>query len=207
MKTKNISRILSVLCLAQILMGCALTKDEIGLRYAMRGGRDKVDGAANIKVEVKITDQRQERELVGQKINGWGSKMGAIVSTNDVVELVRSAIGSELEMRGFARGDSVIVSGDLSKFYNNFKAGFFSSDSIGEIVLNIQVKGRDGKLGFAKSIVAEGLEPNIQIFAGHNAKASLETALAKTMEQLFQDAGFIPALFQAAGQPAPAAKP
>ena len=207
MTIQNIYKNLWLLLLAQVLAGCALTKDEIGLNYAIRGGRDKVAGAQDIKVEVKISDQRQARDLVGRKINGWGSEMAAIISTNDVVELVRGAIGNELDLRGFARGDSVVVSGDLNKFYNRFKTGFFAGDSIAEIILNIQVKGKNDAIIFSKNIVAEGLEPNIQIAAGHNAKASLEKALAKAMEELFRDADFIPSLFKASGQTQSATRP
>lgn len=206
MRTRILSRSLGFLLLAQVVTGCAFTKDKIGLSYAIRGSRDKVAGAADIKVDVKLKDQREVRDMVGRKINGWGSETAAIISTNDVVELFQNAIGSELEMRGFARGQGVLVSGDLSKFYNRFKTGFWAGDSIAEVVMNIQVKSGDGALLFNKNIVAEGLEPNIQVAAGHNAKASLEQALAKAIEQLFQDPGFVPAIFKAAGRPAPDAK-
>lgn len=206
MKTKHLSKALWLLLLAQILTGCALTRDEIGLNYTVRGGRDKVPGAADVKVDVTLTDQREVRDVVGRKINGWGMETAGILSTNDVVKLVQNAIGTELEMRGFARGQGVVVTGELTKFYNRFKIGFWAGDSIAEMILNIQIKGQDGAILFSKNIVAEGLEPNIQIAGGHNAKASLENALAKAIEQLFQDAAFIPALFKAAGQPAPAAK-
>lgn len=201
---KIIIKPLSCLCIllfAQIFTGCALTKDYIGLNYPVRGSRDKVAGAEGVKVEVKVTDHREVRDVVGRKINGWGSETAGIVSTNDVVELVRGAIGSELEMRGFSRGDGVTVSVDLNKYYNRFKTGFFAGDSIAEIVLNVQVKGRDGSLIFSRNVVAEGLEPNIQVAAGHNAKASLEQALAKGITQLFDDANFVPALLKAGGQP------
>jgi uncharacterized lipoprotein len=206
MNLKHSAKILSFLLLAQILTGCALTRDEIALSYTVRGGRDRVPGASDIKVEVKIADQRQDPSIVGRKINGFGMETAAILSTNDVVELVRGAIGTELEMRGFARGDGVVVTGDLSKYYNRFKLGFWAGDSIAELILNIQIRGKDGTILFTKNIIAEGLEPNIQMALGHNAKLSLQDALAKAMEQLFQAPGFIPALFKAAGRPEPETK-
>lgn len=199
MKTIKPLSCLCVLLFAQFLTGCALTKDYIGLNYPVRGSRDKVAGADGVKIEVKVTDQREAKDIVGRKINGWGSETAGIISTNDVVELVRGAIGTELEMRGFARGEGVVVSVELNKYYNRFKTGFFAGDSIAEIVLNVQIKGKDGGLIFSKNIVAEGLEPNIQVAAGHNAKASLEQALSKGVTQLFDDAAFVPALLKAAG--------
>lgn len=200
MKTTHILHCLSVFMLAQLLTGCALTKDYIALDYPVRGSRDPVAGAQAVKVEVRVNDQREVKDVVGRKINGWGSETAGIISTNDVVELVRGAIRTELEMRGFSRGQSVTVSIDLNKFYNRFKTGFFSGDSVAEIILNVQVKGQDGSLAFSKNIVTEGLEPNIQVFAGHNAKASLEQALSKGVAQLFDDAGFVPALLKAGSQ-------
>ena len=201
MRTIKPLNCLCVLLLAQILTGCAFTKDYIGLNYPVRGSRDKVAGAEGVKVEVKVTDQREARDIVGRKINGWGSETAGIVSTNDVVELVRGAIGAELEMRGFPRGEGVVVSVELNKFYNRFITGFFAGDSIANIVMNVQIKAKDGAVLFSKNVAAEGLEANIQIAAGHNAKASLEQALSKGVTQLFDDAAFVPALLKAAGQP------
>ena len=202
MKTIQQLPCLCVLLLAQILTGCAFTKDYIGLNYPVRGSRDKVAGAEGVKVEVKVADQRESKDVVGRKINGWGSETAGIISTNDVVELVRSAIGTELEMRGFARGDGVVVSVELNKFYNRFILGFWAGDSIANLIMNVQIKAKDGNLVYSKNIVAEGLEPNIQMAVGHNAKASLEQALSKGVSQLFDDAAFVPALLKAAGQPA-----
>jgi Uncharacterized lipoprotein len=200
MKTIKPLSCLCVLLFAQFLTGCAFTKDYVGLNYAIRGGRDKVAGADAVKVEVRVADQREAKDIVGRKINGWGSETAGIISTNDVVELVRGAIGTELEMRGFSRGEGVVVSVELNKFYNRFITGFFAGDSIANLIMNVQVKGRDGAIVFSKNVVAEGLEANIQVAAGHNAKASLEQALAKGVTQLFDDAAFVPALLKAGGR-------
>jgi uncharacterized lipoprotein len=199
MKPQRFSKILSLLLFAHLLAGCGVTTDRIKLDYVVRGGRDKAPGAADVKVDVKIADQRSERDVIGRKSDG----LGAIVATNDVVELVRHAILTELELRGFARGNEVIVTGELSKFYNRFDSGLWTADSIAEFVLSIQIKGKEGNILFAKSIVAQGLEPNVQLAAGHNAKASMEDALAKAMAQLFQDPAFIPAVFKAADRTTP----
>ena len=121
----------------------------------------------------------------------------------DVVELTRSAIETELSRRGFAKGDVALVSVELNKFYNRFKTGFWSGDSIAEIVLGVQVKNRGGTILFNKNILAEGVEPNIQVAAGHNAKASLERALWRAVQDLFEDPLFVPSLFKAAGVAAP----
>jgi uncharacterized lipoprotein YajG len=188
-----------VLALSALLSGCAFSTDEIDLTYNVRGAREKVAGAEGVKVQVTAIDKRAIRDKVGKKINGFGSEHGAIASTTDVVELVRSAIETELSLRGFPKGDSVLVSCDLIEFWNHFKQGFWAGDSVAEINLTVQVKNHDGSVLFSKNVVAEGLEPNIQVAAGHNAKPALEQGLAKAIENLFQDPAFLPSLFKAAG--------
>jgi uncharacterized lipoprotein len=196
-------QIACLLPLVAILAGCALTTDKIDLSYNMRGARDKMAGAGGIKVQVTAEDKRLVRDKVGKKINGYGQEKGAIVSTTDVVELVRSAIEMELTARGFSKGDSVLVTCDLNKFNNHFKTGFWAGDSLAAIDLGIQVKNHEGGIVFTKDVMAEGLEANVQMAGGHNAKAALEQALAKAIENLFQDPAFLPSLYKAAGVASP----
>lgn len=186
-----------LLALSSLLSGCALSTDKIDLSYNARGARDKVNGAEGVKVQVTAVDQRQVRDKVGKKINGFGQEMGGIASTTDVVELVRGAIETELTRRGFSKGDSVLVACDLNNFWNHFKVGFFAGDSIAEVNFTVQVKNHEGNIIFSKNVVAQGLEPNIQVAAGHNAKPALEQALANAIEDLFQDPAFLPSLFKA----------
>jgi hypothetical protein len=193
------AKLTCVLSLCALLSGCAFTTDEIDLTYNARGAREKTAGAEGVKVQVTVIDQRSIRDKVGKKINGFGREMGAIVSTTDVAGLVRSAIETELSLRGFPKGDSALVSCDLIEFWNHFKQGFWAGDSIAEINMTIQVKNHDGAVVFSKNVVAEGLEPNIQVAAGHNAKPALEQGLSKAVENLLQDPAFIPSLFKAAG--------
>lgn len=198
MKT-SIKKLSGLLALVVLFTGCGLTTDKIGLRYTPRGAREKVAGAERIRVEVVMKDSRLDREKLGTKMSG----MGGIAATNDVVELIKSAIESELAQRGFSHGNTVVVHGDLINFANEFKMGFWAGDSVAELHLEVQVKDQAGGTVFSKRVRTTGLEPNIQVAAGHNAKAALEQALAKGIDELFQDPGFIPSLFKAAGESPP----
>ena len=128
------------LLLIPLLAGCAISTDKIDLAYNMRGARDKVPGAEAVSVNVRITDDRADKDKVSKKMNGFGVEMGAIVSNNDVPGLVQGAIQSELDARGFAHGDSVSVTGDLKKFWNRFTMGVFAGDSLAEICFTVTVK-------------------------------------------------------------------
>jgi uncharacterized lipoprotein YajG len=200
----NYSRLACLLFVLLLFPGCALTKETIHLTYMPRTEAQRVAGAEHIQVSVQITDGRSIRDRVGVKKNGYGMEMAPIVAGEDVVKLVQSTFESELARRSFTPGDAVVVTGDLTKFYNDFKLGFWSGDSIAEFIVTVQVRSRDGTILYTKNLVAEGKEPNIQVAVGHNAKAALELALSNGVSALFQDSAFISSLFKAAGKSAPA---
>ena len=195
--------IFSLAALAALLSGCALTQDNIGLNYVPQPAVAKMAGADTVKVTVRMTDDRAIRDKVGSKKNGYGMDMAPIVSTTDVVELIQGAIETELRQRGFGSGGNVVVAVDLIKFYNDFKVGFWAGDSLAEFLMNVQVKDNGGTTIFVKSVTAEGLEPNIQIAGGNNARISLEAALKRGMEILFGDKEFTSALIKAGAPPKP----
>jgi len=192
---KNIHiKLAGLLFLSALISGCAFTTDKIDLSYNARGARDKLAGAEGVQVQVTATDHREVRDLVGKKL-----QHGGIASTTDVVELVRGAIETELNLRGFAKGDAVLVTCDLNKFWNHFKVGFWAGDSIAEFNFTITVKNHDGAVIYTKVEAADGLEPSVQVAAGHNAQPALEQALSKGIDDLFQDPAFIASLYKAAG--------
>jgi uncharacterized lipoprotein YajG len=171
-------RILTVL-LALSLSACALTTDYIDAPYVPLGPAVPVAGASAVTVSVAAKDARTTyRDRVGSKKNGYGTEMAPIVANNDVIETTRAAIESELAKRGFvvAPGGTV-VSVDVNRFYNDFKTGFFAGDSIAEIAVTVKVVGVDKSLLFTQHYEATGKEPNIQVMAGHNARAALSDAL------------------------------
>lgn len=199
-----ISSLLTLMLVPVLLTGCAFTTDKIELSYKLRGARDKIAGAEMVPVEVTITDNRRVRDRVGKKMNGYGKEMGAIVSTTDVTELVKQAIETELAQRGFLHGNAVLVSGDLNVFYNRFKRGTWSADAVATIDLKLEVKHPGGNALYSRDLAVEGAETSIQMASGHNAKAALETALWKAMDDLFGDPAFCAAILKAAASdPAP----
>src|SRR5947207_2608641 len=104
---KTFAKVSCLLALSTVLSGCAFTTDKISLNYNARGAREKLVDAETVQVKVTANDNRVTRDKVGKKMNGYGHEMGAIASENDVIELVRGAIETELSLRGFAKGDSV----------------------------------------------------------------------------------------------------
>jgi len=178
--------------------GCALTTDYVDIEYIPEAGVSKVDGADFVEVSVKLTDVRTTKDRVSCKKNGYGMEMAAIVSKDDVATLVANAIEGELRNRGFKITEgSVLVDIELNKFYNDFKVGFVSGRAASEVIMNVQVKGLDGNINYAKSVT--GLHTvGVMLFTGKNAKMSLEVALKDAVSKLMHDSSFIAALVKEA---------
>ncbi len=190
----------SVLLLFTLMLlgtGCALTKDFVNLDYSPQQGVAKVAGAEKVDVSVKMDDQRTRKDRVSSKKNGYGMEMAAIISNNDVAALVSTAITDELRNRGFKiGGNRALVSIELTKFYNDFKIGFWSGSAVAEVVMNVQVKKPDGNIVYAKAISGEHTLKGVQLMSGENARASLNEALKDAVSKLMDDKSFMSALVQ-----------
>jgi uncharacterized lipoprotein len=183
-----------------LLNGCALSKDYIPIHYTPQANAPRVAGADHVSVKVEIVDVRSIHDRVGNKENGYGTSMAAIIATNDVVAVVQHAIETELSNRGFKLADGdVTVLVELSKFYNEFKPGMWSGDAVAELTMSAQIKKPDGNIIYSKLVTGEGEKEKIQLASGKNAEAALEAALQNTMVRLFADPLFTDGLVKASG--------
>ncbi len=184
-----------VLCLA-LLTGCAIKRDNITINYEPMSEVKKI--SQSVPVAVEVTDIRDEKSKVGCKKNGYGMELARIVNTVDVNELVREAICTELTNRGVTissrHESSILVDVELGKFYNDFKVGFWAGDAISEVILNVKVKKANGNFSFSKVILGKGVESNILLMDGRNAKSALEAALKDAITRLFSEREFFEAI-------------
>jgi len=170
------------------MVGCALTKDKVDIAYVPITNAPKVSGAG--AVHVTASDQRPDKSRVSVKKNGYGMEMAAIESKRPVSEYIREAIESELKNRGFKIGGGHRVDVVVTRFFNDFKVGFFAGDAKAELQMEVSVPGT----GFSKRIDTTGKEEGIQLASGHNAEVALEDALRKGIAQLFNDPAFLRAI-------------
>jgi uncharacterized lipoprotein len=178
--------------------GCAIQRDFINLSYGPAMEVARVSGADVVNVQVTVVDLRANKDKVSCKKNGYGMEMAEIVAKNDVAELVRKSLETELTNRGFVAGpQAVSVLVELAKFYSDFKIGLFAGDAIAEISMNVQVKKTDGTSVFSKVITGDGKAARIQLATGGNAKIALDAALKDALTKLFADAAFVEALLKA----------
>jgi uncharacterized lipoprotein len=159
----------------------------------------RVEGAEKAQVAVSTVDSRTVKDRVSSKKNGYGMEMAPIIATNDVPALFQEAFETELEQMGFRKGPGANLICDVTKFYNDFKVGFFSGDAAADVMINVQVKDSQGQLLYAKSFSAEGRKENIQLASGNNARVALEAGLAEVVRKAVRDPELSAALMKAGG--------
>jgi len=189
------------LLVAAFPSGCAFTKDYVALSYAPQANVSKIQGAEAIMLKVEVADLRTVKDKVSVKKNGYGMEMAPIIATNDVAALVKNAIQTELSNRGFNCGGSIVmIEAGLTKFYSDFKTGFFSASAAAEVMMNVQIKNPDGSIALSRIVAGEGANPSLQIMSGGNAKIALEAALKDAVSKLMADQAFMDSLLKAGSQ-------
>jgi uncharacterized lipoprotein YajG len=184
-----------VLLFGFAVSGCALTKETITVDYSPQKNIESIRGAERIHLKVNVNDARSMQDKVSYKKNAYGMEMGAIIPNNDVIQLFRDSIKTELANRGFIVNDGdTIVNVELIKFINDFKTGFFAGDASAEVIMGSQVKLLNGNIIYNKTITGSYVEQNIQLATGNNAKLALEGALKDAVSKLVNDSEFIRAL-------------
>ena len=183
--------------MAFLASGCALTKDYVVLSYDPQTNVEKIKGADAVKVRVEFSDVRTVKDKVSCKKNGYGMEMAPIIARNDVAKTVKNAIETELKNRGFNLTEgSVLVFAELTKYYNDFKTGFWSGKAVAELVMSVQVKKPDRSILYSKMIAGENSH-TVQLASGKNAKIALDGALKDALSKLLGDPSFIDSIFKA----------
>ena len=194
-----------LLLLASVLLlpGCAFSTDRIDLSYSPKAEVIPTKEADNVGIGLNVYDERQDKSnKVSSKKNGFGIETAPILANEDINVTFRKAIELELRARGFKIDNQAIVSVDVNliKLWNDFKLGVFAGDSTAELNMSITVKDKSGKVYYTKIITAQGIEPNIQLMTGDNAKLALDRALENGIRQLFADKMFFQRLIEGTKQ-------
>ncbi len=192
-------RIIPCAILLFLLNACALTVDTIDVEYKPDAAAKVLPDAKSVVVNLDVQDVRTSyQDRVSSKKNGYGMEMAAIVSKRDVRSMVMDAFRTELKLRGFSVGDGpVSVQTKIHKFYSDFKVGFFSGESVGEVTFFVQVQGLDSKPFHANTYTGEGEITGVMLMGGENAKKSIELAFATAVQKVMTDERFIQAILKA----------
>lgn len=193
-------RIAACLAVMLLLGACAFTEETIPVGYLAPANLQLVKGASDVTVTVTAKDDRaSNRDRVSSKKNGYGMETAPIKAQNDIVVLTQQAVERELGSLGFKVGpNGLSAKVEVQTFYNDFKIGVFSGDAVAEVAFNLIVTRSDGGFVYNKSYKGIGINKNIQMASGGNAKVALEQALSNAMQQFIADEALQQALVMAA---------
>lgn len=180
-----------------LVAGCALTEDKVPIDYVSETGTPApVPGAEDVLLTLSAQDKRtQFGDRVGTKKNGYGMEMARIISTNEVVDLVRGSVERELKAQGFRVGSGgIAVTIELQNFYNNFKLNAFSGTALADVSFGLKVRDATGALLYSQNYSGSGTIDNLMLASGENAKAALQKALAAAVKQVADDTALQQAL-------------
>lgn len=188
---------------AGLMSACALSEDKVPVDYVPNEGVARVAGAETISLTVASADKRSQYvDRISTKKNGYGMEMARIIATNDVVEVVRGGVERELKAQGFAMGSGgASVTVELQNFYNNFRVGFASGNSVADVALAVKVRNAAGALVYSQTYDAS-ISNEVFLASGENAKAALQKALTTATRKIVDDRALQEALL--ATRPAPA---
>jgi uncharacterized lipoprotein YajG len=192
-------RLLATTLLLALLSGCAFIDQSTPVAYVAPPNLEVVQGASAVTISVAARDGRvSNKDRIGSIKNGYGMETARITAANDVVLLVRGAVENEIGSFGFKVGPGGLnVNVELQTFYNDFKPGFFSGDSIAEVGFNLAVTRADGSYVYSRSYKGIGMNKNIMMYMASNAKVALQEALTNAIQQLISDTALQQALVSA----------
>ena len=200
-------RSIAAIVAAGLMVGCALSEDKVPVDYVPDPTpRATVAGAGSVTLSLTATDKRtQYNDRIGTKKNGYGMEMARIVSTNDVVDLVRTSLEQELKAEGFRIGDGgAAVTIEVQNFYNNFKLGLFAGTAVAEVTFTVKVRNAAGTLLYQNAYTGSGTVDDVMLAGGTNAKAAVEKALAAAVKLAADDAELRKVLLSTRPQAGPA---
>jgi|LakMenE18May11ns_1017448.scaffolds.fasta_scaffold9779981_2 uncharacterized lipoprotein len=175
--------------------GCALTTESIDIPYNLIQGVSKISGADHIAVVVTVNDNRPDKTRISNRVNEFDVEKAPFVTNQAVDFTIRHAVEQELKIRGFnvAQKSPLEIEIDISRFFNNYKANFYSSIAMSNFQIDVIVKSNSTKQIFHRQISTQGIEVS-SFMTAENASLALSQALKNGIETLFGDSAFISAL-------------
>lgn len=189
---------------AALLSACALSEDKVPVDYIANTSVTPVAGAEAVTLTVTGIDGRtQYTDRISTKKNGYGMEMARIISTNDVVEVVRGGVERELKAQGYVIGpNGLSVTVELQNFYNNFRLGLVQGSAVAEVAIAVKVRNAAGGLLYSQLYDATA-SVDVMLASGTNAREALQKALTQATQKIVEDKALQAALL-ASKRPAPA---
>lgn len=78
--------------------------------------------------------------------------------------------------------------------FSILKSGFWAGDAVTDLTMSVHAQSDPGTILYSCNLIVQGIEENIQLATGSNAKLALDRALQKGVRMLFDDEQFLAAL-------------
>ncbi|MTJ79461.1 MAG: hypothetical protein F8N37_00355 [Telmatospirillum sp.] len=168
--------------------GCAMTEAVVDIPY-VQDEAASISGAKPVNLSV-IDGRTEDRTRISTKTNGYGAEMGAIRPSRSVVEVVESAMSSELAARGVGRTAAGLpISVTVKRFYSQFH----TTSAEGQVGLDITIRNPAGQPVFSRQYQGTS-SLGILVYSGSNAAEAVSAALKDAMAKVFSDRDFLDAL-------------
>lgn len=189
-------RLVFVAAMLQSLGACAFHTEEVDIKYGAPQSAVQVPGASAVAVTVTGSDERAaNRDRISTKRNGYYIPLAPILSSRDVVEIVRESVESEFRAQGYRiEGGGRTIEVKLFTFYTEM--GFGAHANVNALV---SVKAPDGTTLASTPVMGDDSSAIILANLAVFAREHLERALRKFTLAVVEDPTIRTALI---GQPA-----
>jgi uncharacterized lipoprotein YajG len=179
------------------LGGCTNAPERVDISYRAGTGVAAVPGAERVDLTIVASDRRTtDRDRISAMKNGRGMDATPIAANQDVVDVVRRAVATELQQCGFriGGGGGPTIAIEVTAFYNDFRFSYAAGDAVAAVGFTIRVERPDRGVLFERPVTGRSRIQSVQFATGDAAKRAIERALADAIGRLMTEPGFLAAL-------------
>ena len=183
------------------LAACKTFDDEaVPITYTPSAGPTAVPGAEKVILSVSAEDRRAQKDRIGIKSS---INQPRVLADNDIAEVVRGAVESELKGEGFVIGSGgLAITIDLQDFYYDARRENLYGSGFSSVAFTLRVRDRTGATLYSRPYEAKArLDFNFDKSA-EKARVGLQRALADAVRQIGDDKALQAALLSQAAKAA-----
>jgi uncharacterized lipoprotein YajG len=195
-------RLAGRLLLATVIIACADKPLPVAFTYIPDRTVQPTSGAESVYIDVAVNDVRRVKDTLGETT--LGIHTAQLVTQDDLSEVIKSGVESELINRGFELGSgNALIVIDLEEIAVRNNTSAFSGDNDARAValLKGEVKRKTGAVLYSKEI--SGRIPLVikDVSASAASQQALDYALNEAVRNLVADPAFMQAVLST-GKPA-----
>jgi uncharacterized lipoprotein YajG len=199
-------RLVGNLLLATMIVACADKPLPVSFTYIPNRTVQTTSGSESIYIEVTVNDARSVKDNLGEATEGFHSI--PLVTHDDLSEVIKSGVESELVNRGFELGSgNALIVIDLEEIAVRNRISAFSGDSDLRAValLKSEVRRKTGAVLYSKEISGQVSLVIKDMTISAASQEALDYALNEAVRNLVADPAFMRAVLATGSLAKPAA--